>query len=287
MLKNKIYQLQCKPLVNRITNMKYNLIFFIALFIFSACKDNIIKDKNIFFDEWIKHKIISETYEFVDSTNTQEIIYNWDGKSYNLNNDGINEGTVKINEYGFIIKTEYNMDGVRYYIRNDKWKIAENGWIDIFGDTVEAFTYSWDGLRQTKTSCEYDNCTDLGSYIEYNSFGKELAKYSSSGNLLMSKEYLDDSRRLLNWYSYSDNGQINTYWEYSVWNDYNFVAFLYTPLNGDPTIPEQKIEGRIDQYYNLVEETHSFDSQKSGYLNPTFGVITSYDYNSPFDQIYP
>tara|TARA_B110000014_G_C19979577_1_gene507222 strand:- start:36 stop:797 length:762 start_codon:yes stop_codon:yes gene_type:complete len=252
-----------------------------------TCDESNITEKNIFFDGWIKHKILSETYIFTDSSNTEEIFYNWDGNSFYLDIDGIYEGAVELNEYGFPIRTAYEMDGERYYIRFDKWKVTENGWIDSSGDTVEAYTYTWEGLTQTKTGCEYDNCTDLGSYIEYNAFGKELTKYSSTGILLMNKEYLNDSRRLLNWYNYTDNGEISTHWKYSVWNDYDFIALLYTPLNGDATIPERKIEGRIDQYYNVVEETHFFDSEKSGYLNPNVSIIISYDYNSPFEQIYP
>ena len=71
------------------------------------------------------------------------------------------------------------------------------------------------------------------------------------------------------------------------WNDYDFIALLYTPLIGDPSIPERKIEGKIDQYYNVVEENHFFDTQKSGYFNPNVSILISYDYNNSFKQIYP
>ena len=105
--------------------------------------------------------------------------------------------------------------------------------------------------------------------------------------MLTSKDYLDDSRRMLNWFIYNGDGEVASYWNYPVWNDYDFIALLYTPLIGDPSIPERKIEGKIDQYYNVVEENHFFDTQKSGYFNPNVSILISYDYNNSFKQIYP
>ena len=61
------------------------------------------------------------------------------------------------------------------------------------------------------------------------------------------KDYLDDSRRMLNWFIYNGDGEVVSYWNYPVWNDYDFIALLYTPLIGDPSIPERKIEGEIEE----------------------------------------
>ena len=262
-------------------------LFVLLLIIWIGCDDKINIEKNIFADEWIRHKIVSETYIFTDSSITQEIIYNWDGNSYYIDNDGNHEDSVELNEYGLPIKTIDEMDGIRYYIRFDRWKISEDGWIDTSGDTLEINNYTWDDLTQIKTGCKYVNCNDIGSYIEYNAYGKELAKYSLEGQLLTSKDYLDDSRRMLNWFIYNGDGEVASYWNYPVWNDYDFIALLYTPLIGDPSIPERKIEGEIDQYYNVVEENHFLDTQKSGYFNPNVSILISYDYNNSFKQIYP
>ena len=51
-------------------------------FLLAGCASIINIEKNIFADEWIRHKIVSEKYIFTDSSITQEIIYNWDGNSY-------------------------------------------------------------------------------------------------------------------------------------------------------------------------------------------------------------
>ena len=137
-------------------------LFVLLLIIWIGCDDKTNIEKNIFADEWIRHKIISEAYIFTDSSSTQEIIYNWDGNSYYIDNDGDYEDSVELNEYGLPIKTIYEIDGIRYYIRFDRWKISEDGWIDTSGDTLEINNYTWDDLTQIKTGCKYVNCNDIG-----------------------------------------------------------------------------------------------------------------------------
>ena len=229
---------------------------FLPLLLILSCEDGDSNSNVEFSDVWVRHRSISADYYSGIDELMQTTSYNWDGNNCTVNEVNNFNQFQDVEPYWdttYLGQYTYN-DSIFEYI--DKWKLIKQTRIDTLGDTTSIVHYEWSGLTQTITGCEYTTCTDVGSYIEYNAYGKELAQYSATGILKMSKEYLDDSRRLLNWYGYTDDGEISTHWEYTVWNGYDFVALFYTPLSTqieDPTIPQQKIEGTIDDYYNIIE----------------------------------
>ena len=275
---------------------------FLPLLLILSCEDSDSNSNVEFSDVWVKHRKISTDYYLGIDELMQTTSYNWDGNNCTVSEvsnfnqlqdvepywDSTYHAQYTYNDFGFVTRIDGKPIGdtqisIDEYI--DKWKVIKQTRIDTLGNTTSIVHYEWSGLTQTITGCEYTTCTDVGSYIEYNAYGKELAQYSATGILKMSKEYLDDSRRLLNWYGYTNDGEISTHWEYTVWNGYDFVALLYTPLRGDPTIPEQKKEGRIDEYFNIVESTRFF-FYNGEFTAPDRNIYT-YDYDSPFEQIYP
>ena len=247
----------------------------LTLLLILSCEDGDSNSNVEFSDVWVKLRKISKDYYLGIGELVQTTSYNWDGNNCTVNEvsdinffqdvepywDTTYQTQQTYNDFGFSTRTDRNTPvgdiqiSIFEYI--DKWKLIKQTRIDTLGDTTSIVHYEWSGLTQTITGCEYTTCTDVGSYIEYNAYGKELAQYSATGILKMSKEYLDDSRRLLNWYGYTDDGEISTHWDYG-WNGYDFFALFYTPLRDDPTIPQQKIEGTIDEYFNIVESTRFF-----------------------------
>jgi len=282
---------------------------FLPLLLILSCEDSDSNSNVEFSDVWVRHRSISRDYYIDELVNATS--YNWDGNNCTVNEvsiiqlqdvepywDTTYQTQMTYNDFGFLTRTDRNTPigdiqiSIFEYI--DKWKLIKQTQIDTLEDTLRVFNYDWDGLTQTFTDCYelYSEgssyCTDVGSYIEYNAYGKELAEYSATGILKMSKEYLDDGRRLLNSYGYTDDGEISTHWEYTVWNGYDFVALFYTPLSTqieDPTIPQQKIEGTIDDYYNIIKS--NWFTFYNGEFTAQSRTIYTYDYDSPFEQIYP
>jgi len=258
------------------------LLLILPLLFWLGCEDEKEEVDNKsdfeFVNEWVQCKTLSMTDNRTDGSYDYEVIYNWDGNSYETQTNGERGYSGERNEYGITIRSESPGGTIMYQFIFDKWKVSENGWINEYGDTTAVYTYSWDGLTATQNS---NNENHHNSIITYNDYGLELESwliYAGTDSLFnhIIYNYEDDGRRLKNT---TINGQLVK--EYN-WNANEFEWIQYDWANdGEPIF---KLIGELNKYYHYKKYDFYTIVDGSWNLNAT----AEYEYECPgFEQIYP
>jgi len=252
------------------------LWFILPLLFILSCEDK-EKEPDSFVEGWIQCKRLSVTTTATDNSYNYEIIYNWDGNIYEKFDNGESMSVVEHNEYGIPIRSVNSRGQVWYNIIFDKWKISENGWINQIGDTMDVYTYIWDGLTATQQSRDNNH---INNVITYNEYGLKLEQHLIHRDTGVAYDfqvwtYEDDGRRLKN---HTVDGRL---YHERQWNGNNFEHIMYNLSTAEP---ELKAIGKLNQYYlNEIMEIYSYDN--GNWISLETSV---YEYECPaFEQIYP